>query len=161
MTVDPEEFRQSMRHWTTGISIFAAQHDGTMHGMTVSSFTSVSLEPPQVLASIQKGTRTYELADQSGAFSITILSADQQAISERFAGRLGDDQDRFEGLDVDRLVSGAPFIRGGLAYLDCQISQRIDLGSHVIFIGVVQAVQGFDHLNPLLYYNRAYRMLQE
>lgn len=161
MSLDPEEFRQTMRHWTTGISIFASQHQGLIHGMTVSSFTSVALEPPQVLASIQKDTRTYELADQSGSFSITILSTDQQEISERFAGRMGEDQNRFEDLVVDTLITGSPFIRGGLAYLDCQIRQRVDLGSHLVFIGEVVAVQEFDRLNPLLYYNRAYRMLQE
>jgi flavin reductase (DIM6/NTAB) family NADH-FMN oxidoreductase RutF len=159
--LDPESFRQTMRHWTTGISIFAAHHQGMIHGMTVSSFTSVALEPPQVLASIQKGTRTYELADLSGAFSITILSTDQLEISERFAGRLEEDQDRFEDLSTETLVTGSPFIQGGLAYLDCRVRQQVDLGSHMIFIGEVVAVREFDRHKPLLYYNRAYRMLQE
>jgi flavin reductase (DIM6/NTAB) family NADH-FMN oxidoreductase RutF len=161
MSIDTDAFRQVMRHWTTGIAIFAAQHEGVRHGMTISSFTSITLEPPLVLASIQKWTRTFNLADQSGSFGITILSNDQQDISERFAGRLGDDQDRFIGVDVTTLVTGAPLLVGGLAHLDCRVVKKVDLESHVLFIGEVLAAQELNTKSPLTYYNRAYRKLQE
>lgn len=161
MSVSPDAFRQAMRHWTTGIVIFAASHDGFQHGMTVSSFTSLTLEPPLVMASIQKGTRTYYLTDSSNAFSITILAASQQEISEIFAGRISDESDRFAGLETEILLTGSPFIKGGLAYLDCKVVQQVDLGSHVIFIGEVVASKDLDLGTPLAYYDRAYRRLQE
>jgi flavin reductase (DIM6/NTAB) family NADH-FMN oxidoreductase RutF len=161
MSVSPDAFRQVMRHWTSGIVIFAASYEGFMHGMTVSSFTSLTLEPPLVLASIQKGTRTHDLTDASNAFSITILSASQQAISDIFAGRVSDENDRFEGIETEVLRTGSPFIKGGLAYLDCEVSQRVDLGSHTIFIGEVVATKDHDQTGPLAYYDRSYRKLQE
>jgi flavin reductase (DIM6/NTAB) family NADH-FMN oxidoreductase RutF len=160
MTLDPAAFRQSMRHWTTGIAIFTAQHEEQYHGMTVSSFTSVSLEPPLVVASIQKDTRTHNLADRSGAFAITILSEDQVDISNHFAGRMGEEQDRFLGLEIETLLTGAPLITGGLAFFDCKIVDRVNLGSHTIFIGEVLATRDINKSKPLAYYDRAYRKLQ-
>lgn len=161
MTLDPDAFRQSMRNWTTGIAIFAAEHAGNRHGMTVSSFTSVSLTPPLVLASIQKYTRTYEVADLSGAFSITILADNQQELSDRFAGRFGEEEDRFAGLETEVLLTGSPLIVGGMAYIDCKIYSKIDLETHALFIGEVVAVRDLAPLDPLVYFDRAYRKLQE
>lgn len=161
MSVSPDAFRQAMRHWATGIVIFAASYEGFRHGMTVSSFNSLTLEPPLVMASIQKGTRTHYLTDSSNAFSVTILSASQQEISDIFAGRISDENDRFAGLEIEELVTGSPFIKGGLAYMDCKVVQRVDLGSHVIFIGEVVASKDLSQGEPLVYYDRAYRKLQE
>lgn len=161
MMLDPDAFRQSMRNWTTGIAIFAAQHAGNRHGMTVSSFTSVSLTPPLVLASIQKHTRTYEVADLSGAFAITILADNQQDVSDRFAGRFGEEEERFSNLETEVLLTGSPLLVGGLAYIDCKIYSRIDLETHALFIGEVVAVQDLPPLKPLVYFDRAYRKLQE
>jgi flavin reductase (DIM6/NTAB) family NADH-FMN oxidoreductase RutF len=161
MSVDPDAVRQAMRHWATGLAIFAAQHAEIKHGMTVSSFTSVTLDPPMVLASIQKDARTYKLAEKSGCFAITILSEDQQYISERFAGHTPDEEDRFAGLQTETLVTGAPFIVGGLAYFDCKIINRVDFASHTIFIGEILATKDNNNAGPLIYYNRAYRRLQE
>lgn len=161
MSVDSAAFKQSMRHWTTGIAIFAAEYNGIRHGMTVSSFTSVTLDPPMVMASIQKGTRTHVLVEASGNFSVTLLAEDQQEISERFAGRNTEQEDRFAGLETVALLTGAPLIVGGLAYFDCKVQKRIDLKSHTIFLGDVLAVQDCNHKQPLAYYNRLYRKLQE
>jgi flavin reductase (DIM6/NTAB) family NADH-FMN oxidoreductase RutF len=161
MSVDSAAFKQSMRHWTTGIAIFAAEFNGVRHGMTVSSFASVTLDPPIVMASIQKGTRTHVLIDASGHFSVTLLAEDQQGISDRFAGRLTEQDDRFAGLETDVLVTGAPLIAGGLAYFDCKVHKRIDLKSHTIFLGEVLAVKDNGNEQPLVYYNRMYQTLQE
>lgn len=161
MSVTPDEMRESMRLWTTGVAIFASQFEGNLHGMTVSSFTSISLEPPQVLASIQKDTRTYELMEKSGAFGVTILSQDQLELSERFAGRLGEDHQRFQDLDIEILVTGSPFIKGGLAYFDCRIVNRVDLPTHTVFFGEVIATRNGVAGSPLTYFDRTYRKLQE
>ena len=134
--------------------------EGVRHGMTVSSFTSVSLDPPLVLVSLERATHTHRLLERSGCFSVTVLGEGQQDISDRFAGRQPDGYDRFTGLDTFTLVSGAPFISGGLAYFDCQVVSTYPAGTHTVFIGEVLAVQGGDQpAAPLLYHDRDYHQL--
>jgi flavin reductase (DIM6/NTAB) family NADH-FMN oxidoreductase RutF len=161
MNFDAEALRRAMRQWTTGVTVVTTELDGRRHGMTVNAFTSVSLEPPLVLVSLERTTRTHGLVEGSGRFGVTILAQDQQELSDRFAGRISDLADRFTGLETDTLVSGVPFIRGGLAYLDCKVVQRHPAGTHTLFIGEVIAVQSDgEEESPLVYLNRAYRKLK-
>jgi flavin reductase (DIM6/NTAB) family NADH-FMN oxidoreductase RutF len=150
-----------MRCWTTGVAIVTAQHQGLRHGMTVNSFTSISLEPPAVLVALEQTTRTHALVVESGAFGVTILASEQLSISECFAGRDCDDEDRFAGLETHSLVSGVPFIAGGLAYLDCRVIASYASGNSTLFIAEVLAAQTGERNAPLLYLNRQYRQLQE
>ena len=153
--------RSAMRAWTTGVAIVTAAHAGQKHGMTVSSFTSISLDPPLIVISLSIGSHTHELVRLAGTFGVTILAASQQALSERFAGRQPADVDRLDGLQTETYVTGAPFIKGGLAFLDCKVTQTIDAGMNTLFIAEVVAVRGDDHDAPLVYHDRAYRRLQE
>lgn len=157
MTVDSEQLRQTMRFWTTGVTIVTAAHEGVQHGMTVSAFTSLSLTPPQVLVSLAQNARTHSLISRAGAFGVTILSADQQDLSERFAGRVPDEMDRLAGLAAFTLETGAPLLGGGLAHLDCRVIAKMDCGTSTIFVGEVVAAQSKPDGNPLLYFNRGYR----
>lgn len=152
-----EELRAVMRLWTSGVAVLTARHGETAHGMTVNSFTSVALQPPLVSVSLQKGTRTLALVLDSGFFGVTILAADQQEISERFAGRVPEEGDRLAGLEVGTLVSGAPLLEGGLAWLDCRLAQTLDLGASVLVIGEVLATRVLQPEGaPLLYFRRGY-----
>ena len=92
---------------------------------------------------------------------MTILAASQQELSERFAGRTGDEGARLEGLQTETLATGAPFIKGGLAFLDCRVTQAIQAGMNTLFIAEVVAVRAEDHEAPLVYHDRAYRRLQD
>ena len=158
--VSPEALRGAMRLWATGVTIVTAKLDGYCHGMTVSSFTSISLDPPLVMVSLEYSTRTHDMVAETGFFGITILSEGQQAISERFAGRLSDSQDRFTGLDTFTMETGAPFVVGGLAFMDCQVTSRIEAGGHTLFIAQVVATRFItDHDKPIIYFNRSYRHL--
>lgn len=158
-SVEPEAMREAMRHWATGVAVVSSLHDGVRHGMTVSSFTSISLEPPLVLVSLSKDARTHDLVRSSGIFGVTLLNQAQEWISDRFAGRTSEDQDRFAGLDTFTLRTGAPFVQGGLSYLDCMVVAAQDLSDHTLFIGQVVDLQtGMDGA-PLIYYNRRYRRL--
>ncbi len=159
MAVDSDLLRQTMRFWATGVTVVTASHAGVQHGMTVSAFTSLSLAPPQVLISLAQNSRTHGLINQSQAFGVTILTADQQEISERFAGRIADDRDRIGGLGIFTLVTGSPLLSGGLAYLDCQVISKLDCGTSAIFVGEVVAAQSIKEGSPLLYFNRGYRKL--
>jgi flavin reductase (DIM6/NTAB) family NADH-FMN oxidoreductase RutF len=156
----PEEFRRAMRHWATGVTVVSAAEQGELHGMTVNSFTSLSLHPPLVLVSLEQGTRTHEMIHRVGTFGITILSRLQQEISDRFAGRLPDTEDRFAGLETFTIVSGAPFLVGGLSFIDCRVIHSHLAGTHTVFFGDVLAVR-IASGDPLLYYNQDYRSIRD
>ncbi len=157
MTLDPEQLRRSMRAWSSGVTIVTAMHDGDRHGMTVSSFTSVSLEPPLVIISLHTGSRTHRLVSGSGAFAVNILGAGQRQLSERFAGRGSWDEDRFEGVETETLLTGAPTLPASLARLDCRVQQVIPVGMNTLFLAEVVAARGDGEGQPLVYHNRQYR----
>lgn len=159
MPANPEELRQAMRLWTTGVTIVSAQHNNRRHGMTVSSFTSLSLDPPLVLVSLEQVTKTHRLVQQAGYFGVTILDESQQQISDRFAGRITEYSDRFSDLETFTMVSGTPLLVGGLAWLDCRVVVTYQAGNHTVFIGEVLAVKSEATGQPLLYYDRDYRRL--
>lgn len=160
MPVESDLLRQAMRFWATGVTVVTAAHAGRQHGMTVSSFTSVSLDPPQVLVSLSQETRTHDLVTHSRHFGITVLNAHQQELGDRFAGRVSDELERLNGLETFTLVSGVPLLRGGLAHLDCHVVTTIGSGTHTLFIAEVLAAQSVAEGEPLLYFNRDYRQLQ-
>lgn len=160
MTLDSEGLRVAMRAWTTGVVVVTATYKGERHGMTVSSFTSVSLDPALIIISLQTASRTHELVSQAGTFAVTILSADQKLISERFAGRI-DNTDRFDGLETETLVTGAPLLKGGLAYLDCRVTQSIPSGMNTLFLAEVVAARGEAPGQPLVYHDRQYRIFKD
>ena len=155
MALDPEQLRAAMRSWTAGVTIVTATHEGASHGMTVNSFTSISLDPPLIVISLQQSSRTREFVAKSGAFGLTILSADQRSISERFASR-DNTEDRFAGVETEILATGSPLIKGGLAFLDCRVTQTYDAGMNTLFIAEVIAARGNGDGRPLLYHNRQY-----
>lgn len=161
---DPAQLRDVLRFWTTGVTIVSAVHQGTRHGMTVNSFTSLSLEPPLVSISLEKVTRTHELVRQAGRFGVSILSAGQNELSNRFAGRENDHTDRFEDVSTFTLESGSPLLQEAIAYFDCRVAVTHDAGTHTIFISEVLAAgtpPDAAERKPLVYFNRAYRKLTE
>src|SRR5690349_129985 len=86
-TLDAEALRSAMRAWTAGVTVVTASHEGSRHGMTVNSFTSISLDPAMITTSLQGSTRTHELVTRARAFGITILSSAQARLSDLFAGK--------------------------------------------------------------------------
>jgi flavin reductase (DIM6/NTAB) family NADH-FMN oxidoreductase RutF len=124
MTLDSETLRRAMRAWTTGVAVITAAHAGQRYGMTVNSFTSISLEPPLISVTLKQLTHTHELVEKSGEFALTILSADQGNLSDRFAGKIPDITDRFEGVETETLLLDAPLIKGGMAYFNCRVVNR-------------------------------------
>ena len=156
MALNPEQLRSAMRAWTTGVTIVTASYAGEQHGMTVSSFTSISVEPALVSISLHTTSRTNELVVKAGAFGLTILSAEQVWLSEVFAGRKSEDKDRFEDVETETLLTGAPLIKGGLAWLDCRVVHSFDAGMNTLFVAEVVAARGMQEGLPLVYHNRTY-----
>lgn len=159
--LNPEQLRAAMRGWSAGVTVVTATFDGQSHGMTVNSFTSISLDPAMITISLQGSTRTHEFVSKSKAFGITILSQEQTDVSDLFAGRKPEVTDRFAELKTKTLVTGSPLIVGGLSWLDCRVVQTFDSGSTTLFIAeVVDAREGKAD-DPLIYHNRKYWSLSE
>lgn len=161
MTLDPENLRAAMRAWSAGVAVVTAVYKDQKHGMTVNSFTSISLEPAMITISLQSGARTHELVVKSRAFGLTILSAEQAKISDIFAGRDTRIENRFAGLKTETLVSGSPLIAGGLAWLDCRVVETFDAGRNTLFIAEVLAARDINDGQPLIYHNRVYWQLAQ
>ena len=160
--VSADDLRSTMRFWATGVTILTTDLNGVRNGMTVSSFTSLSLEPPSVIVSLGKIATTHDLVVGSGVFGVTILSSKQEHISNHFTQTDPETGDPFADLEVETLVTGSPFLKGSMAYYDCRVTNKIDSGTHTVFIGEVVAVKTFaeiENVGPLLYYNQNYRLL--
>jgi flavin reductase (DIM6/NTAB) family NADH-FMN oxidoreductase RutF len=149
-----------MRAWTTGVAVVTAVHEGQRYGMTVNSFTSVSLEPPLVVVTLKQLTHTHDLVVKSNAFAVTILAADQKHLSDRFAGKLPEIHDRFDGLELETLALDAPLLKGGLAHFNCRVIQSIPIGENTLFLAEVIAARGEGEGEPLVYHNRVFWKLQ-
>lgn len=130
---------------------------GRPHGLTANSFTSVSAFPPLVLVCVDHRASAFAPFMEAGSFAINILASDQRGISSRFAGAA---DDRFEGVEWRRgELTGAPVLGGVLAWLECDMRDRIPAGDHTIFLGEVKAASSRGGAQPLLYYHRDYRLL--
>ena len=159
MTVSSDDLRQWMRQWACGVTLVTAQDGRGPHGMTVSSFTSLSLDPPLIMVSLEQGTRTHQMVREVGRFAVVMLRADQQDLAERFSGGVGDSDPRFDGVPHGPSPGGAPIPDTPLAYLDCQMVDSLSAGTHTIIVGQVTGGEAADSGAPLLYYNRDYRRL--
>lgn len=161
MTLDPEALRSAMRAWSAGVTVVTAAYENQRHGMTVNSFTSISLDPALITISLQQNSRTHDLILKSRAFGLTILSAGQAGISDLFAGRVPEVTDRFAGLQTETLVTGSPLLAGGLAWMDCRVAETYNAGMNTLFIAEVVAARGSGNGDPLIYHNRKYWKLSQ
>ena len=158
LSVSADEFRRGCGRFATGVTVATVlDRDGTPHGLTVSSFTSVSLEPPLVLICLGHAVTMIEAFRSATHFGINVLSAEQQELSDRFA-RKG--EDRFNGIPWHRGETGVPLIPGVLAAIECSVHQRILSGDHDIFVGEMVHADVAEG-DPLLYYASRYRALRE
>ena len=155
--------REVMRTFPQGVVVVTtpppANGDGP-RGITVSSFTSVSLEPPTILISIMKTSQAHDLID-SGQFLINILSDRQDDVSNRFATPGLSSDEQFAGFRLsDRFGhSASPAIDGCLAYLQCRVVERLTVSDHTLFVGQVEQAQLGTEGDPLVYCARQYRQL--
>ena len=155
MSVGAQQFRDVLRMWASGVSVVTVQAPRGLASITVSSFASLSLQPPLVLICIEKRVRMHRLIAQRRAFAVNVLQAGQVGLSERAAGRLGRAAARLRGVGTRTAVTGAPILEGSLAWLDCRLAARHPEGDHTIFVGRVEAA-GAGRGRPLLWFDRGY-----
>jgi len=148
-----------MRQWPSGVAIATSHFDSQIHGMTVNSFNSISLYPPLVTITMVNDTRTHDLVVKSGFFGITILNDQQREISECFAGKLSEQENRFDGLQIFTLLTGSPFLKDGMGFLDCKVVHQYSMAASTLFVGEVLAAKSFEGYQPLIYFNRGYHQL--
>jgi len=154
-SVDPGRFRQLMARWATGVSVVTTVENGRDRGLTVNAFLSVSLDPPRVLVSIMTDADAWPSIHRSGAFGVSVLAADQQRLSQRFAGRIPPEE-KFAWVGVHRGATGVALLDGTLAGLECRVEQEIPVGDHMLVLGKVVALSEGSESPPLVFYRSGY-----
>lgn len=153
MPIDSATFRSVLGRFVSGVTVVTAcDAGGVDHGMTVSAFCSVSLEPPLVLVSIAHDAALHPVLLRQDEFAVSILTASQEAIARRFAEKL---DNRFGGVGFTRGITGAPLIEGALAVVEGRVVHRHPGGDHTIFVAEVLAASATMD-EPLLYYRGGY-----
>jgi flavin-dependent trigonelline monooxygenase, reductase component len=136
MPFDQKLYRSALGSFATGVTIVTAtDSDGQGHGLTVNSFTSVSLDPPLVLWCLGNKSDSYDLFSKSEHYAINVLAAGTTDFAMRFAGK--GDQKIAEN-EQRTLATGAPVLDQAIAVFDCKVVQRIEVGDHLILIGETQ-----------------------
>lgn len=154
--LDPRELRNALGRFATGIAVVMAQDEEGPIGVTVNSFSSVSLDPPLVLFSMARTLRSLARLEKAAAYSVNILLEDQKELSNRFA-RMVDD--KFGDTPVEIGHTGAPRLASAHACFECVPYAHYDGGDHVIFVGRVVHMHAEGDGGPLLYYRGSYRLL--
>ncbi|WP_052832968.1 flavin reductase [Bradyrhizobium sp. LTSP885] len=151
-TLDDREFRRCLGQFATGVTIITASHEGIDVGVTANSFSALSLEPPLVLWSLKRSSRSFEIFRRSSHFAVHVLSVDQIALSQRFASS---EADKFRGLSRGIGVSGSPIINGVSATIECTVESRVDGGDHELLIGRVRKFCRYER-EPLVFVQGRY-----
>lgn len=145
-----DAFKAALARWPSGVTVVAAEWDGKRRGMTASSFSSVSLEPPLILVCIGEDAHLLPVLERSGRFTVNILAQGQERISDHFAGK---PIPNLEPLGPDLAIAGA------LATLYCTVWQLYPGGDHRIVVGQVEDIRLGEVGKPIVYCNRGYRSI--
>jgi flavin reductase (DIM6/NTAB) family NADH-FMN oxidoreductase RutF len=156
--IDPRAFRQALGQFATGVAVITAEGaDGSAIGMTMSSFNSVSVDPPLILFSIDRKAFSLAAMTEAKGYAVNILGRDQEHLSNRFAKALGD---KWAAVEHTLGHMAAPLISGALAHFECAPYAHYDGGDHVIFVGRVVRFSAYPANEPLIFFRGAYRSLQ-
>jgi flavin reductase (DIM6/NTAB) family NADH-FMN oxidoreductase RutF len=150
--------REAYGRYATGVAVITTLTPaGTPVGLTVNSFSSVSLDPPLVLWSLMRGSASLPAFVGADRFAVNVLADDQQHLSTRFAARV---EDRFAGVAWEPGLGGAPLLRGCLARFECTTHNHVEAGDHMVFLG---RVNRFEHRDgaPLLFFASRYAELRD
>ena len=156
MALDQDAFRAVLGRFASGVTIVTVLGaNGRDYGMTVSAFSSVSLEPPLVMVCIGEEASLKPMIAEATHYGVSILASDQEPLSRRFAAH----GERFDGIGFTRGENGMALIDGALAFMECRIVARHRAGDHTVVIGEVEAASVED-ARPLLYYRGGYAQLE-
>jgi len=135
--MDTTDLRRALGRFGTGVTIVSTlDAQGAPVGVTANSFSSVSLEPPIVLWSLRRASPSLAAFDATGRFVINVLGLEQVELSRRFASPVAD---KFVGVGHTRGLGGLPVVEGCAAVFECRTEQRLEVGDHILFLGLVEA----------------------
>lgn len=157
--MDKDQFRAAMRQVAGAVTVVTTRGvNGEPRGVTATAVCSLTVEPPSVVACVNRDTWVGQFAPESGNFCVNVLTRDQQAIAETFAGRTDlAAADRFQIGDWADAHTGAPVLKGAIASFDCVLEQAVDFATHVILIGrVLQTLSHENVSEPLVYVGGAF-----
>ncbi len=155
--MNEQTLRPIMRVFPQGVVVVTvAPPGGEPRGITVSSFMSLSLEPPLVLICILKDALAHEAIEKANAFTVNILGDDQGAISDHFAKPDLTSEEQFGNIEHEVRAGGPSLIKGCLGYLDCNVVHRFEQGDHTLYVGEVQGGKVLKEGQPLVFYSRGY-----
>lgn len=156
MAITSEEFRAALSRFASGVTVVTLKDgDGVLHGITVSAFSSVSLDPPLVLVCIDNNAGTHRVFHESKRFVVNILSEEQAAHSNQFASKI---PDKFINIHHHEGLEGTPVLKNALVNLECKLVQDFIAGDHTVFIGEIERAHTSDG-NPLVYFQGGYRKI--
>ena len=157
MPVDAATFRRALGGFATGVAVVTtADTGGRRDGLTVNSFSSVSLDPPLILFSLGRDADSRAAFMSATHFAVNILREDQEDLSARFAAP---GPEKWRGLELETGAGGCPLLKESLATLECEIAIRYAGGDHDIFVGRVTGLRSDADARPLMYYRGGYRRL--
>ena len=156
----PRQFRDTLGHYASGITIVSGIDDGEPIGFTGQSFFPVSIEPPLISFSVMKTSTTYPRIAATGRFAVNVLAHDQHEIANQFARR---GTDKWAGVAWNPAASGNPIIADTLMWVDCEAWAEHEAGDHLIVIGSVVGMSPAEwhREEPLLYFKGSYRHLRD
>lgn len=158
MAFDKTEFRSAMSLYPTGVAVITTEADGVPpFGMTVNSFTSLSLEPPLIMWNLQNSSDTYALWHNIKGFAVNFLRDDQKEVSSRFARKNEHQASSGEIRHLDDIE--CPVLVDCLGVLVCKMHSRYDEGDHVIIIGEVLHIESDERASPLVFHRGGYKTL--
>ena len=154
---DARAFRRALGQFATGVAVISAQAaDGTPIGMTMSSFNSVSVDPPLILFSIGRQALSLGAMTKAKGYAVNILGRDQEHLSDQFARALAD---KWAAVEHTIGHAAAPLLAGAIADFECVPYAQYDGGDHVIFVGRVMQFSSHPDKDPLIFFRGAYRSL--
>ena len=155
--VSSSDFRGAMRHLVGAVSVITAGRGDDITGMTVTSVSSLSLDPPSLIVGVNRVSSTWPLLRRYGHFGVNILNAGQVDIAERFSGKDGlKGAGRFAGAQWTARRPGPPLLVGALAAIDCEVEDIVERHSHAIVIGRVREVKLSGRSSALAYWQGKY-----
>lgn len=154
--LSPERFRDALAAYPTGVTVVTAIGPNGPSGATANAVTSLSLDPPMMLACLDRGSRTLESVRASGRFGVNALATGHETLALQFAGK-HPEPDKWAGVEWAE-SEGSPRIAGALMWVACELRELIDGGDHLIVTGSVLAAESGEGM-PLIFHRGAYRDL--
>jgi flavin reductase len=159
VALSDDAFRRVMRRWASGVTVVTVRHEEHVRAMLVTSFLSVSLDPPLILVSIKRGGDTHRLLEASQRFAVNILHDGHADLANRL-GYLNEESARsLRTVPFHSGVTGAPILDDCLAYLDCRVVEQHEATDHTLYVGQVEDGAERDGY-PLMHWERAFHRLE-